>query len=82
MNLTTNELAVLNALNSNYFSGEPGDWVWSNCINDSNKPSGLEGKALGGVVSSLCQKGLAEQDGNTGREACIRLTPAGIAALA
>lgn len=82
MNITTNELAVLNALSNNHFGdGEPCVWIWSNCINQSSKPSGLEGKSLSGVVSSLCSKGLAEVDGNTGRDACIRLTPAGVAAI-
>lgn len=82
MNVTQNELAVLKALNGNFFSNESCDWVWSNCINDSNAPSGIEGKTLSGVVSSLCAKGLAEVDGNTGRDACIRLTEAGLAAIA
>lgn len=81
MNITANELAVLKALNSNHF-GSAGEWVWSNCINDSSSPSGIEGKALSGVVSSLCSKGLAQVDGNTGREACVRITPEGVAALA
>jgi len=80
MNTTTNEIAVLKSVAANHFGG-PGEWVWSNCINESGAPSKLEGKALSGTVSSLCQKGLLEQDGNTGREACVRITEAGIAAL-
>ena len=83
MNITSNELAVLNALRTNDFSdGEPGAWIWANCINCASKPSGLDGKALSAVVGSLYGKGLAEPDGQEGRDACIRLTRAGIAACA
>jgi hypothetical protein len=83
MNVTSKELAVLNALRTNEFGdGEEGAWVWANCINCASKPSGLEGKALSAVVGSLYEKGLAEPDGNTGRDACIRLTEEGIKACA
>lgn len=81
MNITANERLVLRALRTNDFgNGTQGDWLWSDCINDAREPSGITGSALGGVVSSLCEKGLAETDGNKGRDACIRLTEAGWAA--
>lgn len=80
MNITENEMKVLLALLNNHFANEPGEWIWANCINDSKKPSGLEGKNLSAVVGSLYKKKLAELDGTSGRDACIRLTDAGIAA--
>jgi hypothetical protein len=46
--------------------------VWVNLINDSEAPSGIEGKALAGVVSGLVQKQLVFTDGE-----CIALTLAG-----
>lgn len=55
-NLTDNERVVLKSLFHNYY-GEKGDGVWSHAVNDSHEPSGLSGKTLSGVVSSLVQKG-------------------------
>jgi hypothetical protein len=88
MTITTNERAVLLALVDNHFhdgnQGEDekcGQWLWANCINDSTSPSGIDGKALSGVVSNLVQKGLVVTDGNKGREACVRLTPSGYRAV-
>lgn len=78
MTTTQNETAVILALATNDFGNQAGDWVWANSINDARKPSGIEGKALSGVVSSLVQKGLVETDGNTGRDACVRLTETGL----
>lgn len=70
-NFTANEMAVLQALAFNNFSvGMCDDFqgaTWSDCINDSEKPSGIQGRSLSGVVSSLCQKGYitsAEYDTN------------------
>lgn len=89
MNITDNEAKVLKAVLTNDFTMSNGrvpdkfegsDWIWSDCINDTRFPSGIEGKALSGVVSSLCQKGLLQTDGNSGRDACVSLTEAGYAA--
>lgn len=61
MELTSNEIAVMRSLANNFY-GERGDGVWANAINDSVTPSGITGKALAGVVSSLCKKGLIVSD--------------------
>jgi hypothetical protein len=55
--LTANETAVLKSLAFNNY-GDGGSDVWSWAINDSSEPSGIEGKALSGVVASICKKGI------------------------
>ena len=55
--LTESEFAVLQSLAFNYY-GDGGSDVWSFAVNDSDKPSGLTGKILSGVVASICKKGL------------------------
>lgn len=55
--LTENEFAVLQSLAFNHY-GDGGSDVWSWAVNHSEKPSGLKGKSLSGVVSSICAKGL------------------------
>lgn len=65
--LTENEFAVLQSLAFNNY----GDWgsdVWSWAVNDSQKPSGLTGKTLSGVVSSLCTKGLYRTNDAGGKD--------------
>jgi hypothetical protein len=54
--LTTNEAAVMLSLKHNHY-GTDGDGVWAWAINDSQKPSGITGKELSGVVGSLAKKG-------------------------
>ena len=78
--MTTNENAVLLAIAFNDFGDGPGTDIWADCINDSSKPSGIEGKALSGVVASLAKKGLIYCSGK-GRDAYIRITEEGIALL-
>ena len=59
--LTPNETAVMTALAYNNYSigDDPQDGqTWSELINDSSKPSGITGKSLSGVVSSLVKKNL------------------------
>jgi DNA-binding MarR family transcriptional regulator len=76
--ITENERKVLRAILTNDFGdGDDLAWRWSNSINDAGEPSGLSGKTLSGVCASLAQKGLVQADGQSGRDACIRLTPAG-----
>lgn len=53
--ITRNEHKVLRAILTNDFQA---GGTWANCINDASEPSGIEGKALAGVVSSLAKKGL------------------------
>jgi len=77
MNLTENEIKVLNAICHNFYGDGPGDHIWSDSINDSHKPSGIEGKALSGVVSSLCQKGMVETGGDK-KDATCWVTEAGM----
>lgn len=79
MTLATDlEIKVLTAVLHNYFHDGAQDfdkingYVWSNCINDSDKPSGIEGKQLSGVVASLCRKKLLNSDGE-----CVALTKEG-----
>jgi hypothetical protein len=75
--ITANETAVLLSIAHNYFGDGPGTEIWADCINDSSKPSGIEGKALSGVVASLAKKGLIVCSGNS-RDAGIRITESGI----
>jgi len=77
MNLTENEIKVLNAICHNFYGDGPGDHIWSDSINDSHKPSGIEGKALSGVVSSLTQKGMVETGGDK-KDATCWVTEAGM----
>lgn len=66
--VTQNEYKVLRAILRNNFHNMSGAWtigseIWSDCINDSQEPSGIEGKTLSAVVSSLSQKGLVKKFG-------------------
>lgn len=80
-NLTSNEIAVIKALAFNNYSIGYGDDLegatWSECINDSLAPSGIEGRSLSGVVSSLCQKGLIVSSEYDRNEWTISWTEAG-----
>ena len=49
--------------------------VWMDCINDSGLPSGIEGKALSGVCSSLSKKGFASF--SSGKDGSALLLQAG-----
>ena len=73
MNITSNELKVLQSIATNFFGQQVGDPVWADCINDSHKPSRIEGKALSGVCASLAKKGLIETDGD-----CVCITEKGV----
>jgi hypothetical protein len=69
--ITPYEAAVLRAIATNCFNvmnyGVPTCYedanaeIWTDSINDAKYPSGLEGKALSGVCSSLAKKGLVEK---------------------
>lgn len=64
--MTANELKVLKAIRENFFqNGDPTcrSGVWVDSINDSHADSGITGKALSGVVSSLTAKKLVYTDG-------------------
>lgn len=76
MNVTTNEMKVLRALITNFYSSSEGEPTWSDVINDASEPSGLKGKALAGVCGSLAAKGLVTTGGE-GRDSYIALTAAG-----
>jgi hypothetical protein len=79
---TQKERAVLRAILTNFYTSANGrvpasfdafdSCVWANAINDANEPSGIEGRALSGVVASLVAKKLARSDGE-----CVSLTKAG-----
>lgn len=77
-NLTDNEKAVMKALANNHY-GDKGDGVWSSAVNDSNQPSGIEGKALSGVVGSLCKKGYISSEEYERKEWVIYMNPLGAA---
>jgi hypothetical protein len=80
MKLTEKEKAVLKAMAFNHY-GE-GTCTWSWAINESREPSGIEGKELSGVISSLTKKGLFRVDeGETRKEDSIWTTEAGKAAM-
>ena len=70
--LTSSEYKVLRAIAFNEFGDGPGTDIWADCINGSKYPSGIEGKALSGVVASLAKKGFIRSEG-TGRDATIRI---------
>jgi hypothetical protein len=77
--ITENERKVLTAILHNYYNSSvnPVDIeVWSLQIEDSQKPSGLHGRTISGVCSSLAKKGLVTT-GGSGREQTIALTQAG-----
>lgn len=78
MEITTLENKVLLAIGFNNFGDGPGTEIWADCINDSGRDSGIEGKTLSGVVANLKKKGLIDCYGK-GRDACIRMTDVGIA---
>jgi hypothetical protein len=44
-------------------------WIWANCVIETAEDKG--------VFTSLVNAGLAEHDGNKGRDACVTLTKAG-----
>jgi hypothetical protein len=75
-NLTQNEIAVLRSLANNDY-GTEGDGVWSWAVNHSLTPSGIEGKALSGVVSSLCAKGVISSQEYERNENVIYMNPVG-----
>lgn len=82
--VTHAEMLVLKAVFFNHFSPSNGqgketdidEAIWSDCINDSAKPSGIEGKALSALVSTLCQKGFMRSSGS-GQDRCVSVTRAG-----
>ena len=61
--LTANEYEVLQSLAFNNY-GDGGSDVWSWAVNESQKPSTISGKALSGVVGSICKKGLYKTGDN------------------
>jgi hypothetical protein len=67
--VTDKQRAVLRALLHNVFhDATPLDaraevQVWANLINDSEAPSGIEGKALGAIIASLVKRELVSTDG-------------------
>jgi len=73
IHITDNERKVLTSLQHNDY--EDGTWSWA--INNSSKPSGIEGPALSGVVSSLVKKGLVTSDEYDHGENVICITQAG-----
>lgn len=82
-NITVKEWQVLQAIYHNNYhdSGGPDTPIWSDCINDSARPSGIEGKALGGIVASLHRKGLVLIGGYVRDEQTIALTVEGQACV-
>jgi hypothetical protein len=88
MKLTESETKVLIALATNDYAGlwghDPKESYccvgWSNTINDSSFPSGIEGKALSGVVGSLSKKGLLTSDWYENNLYTLWLTKEGVAA--
>tara|TARA_R110002020_G_scaffold130222_2_gene291399 strand:- start:248 stop:562 length:315 start_codon:yes stop_codon:yes gene_type:complete len=88
MKLTESETKVLIALATNHYGGlDDHDPTWSACcvgwrdsINDSSFPSGIEGKALSGVVGSLSKKGLLTSEWYENDLYSLWLTKEGVAA--
>lgn len=79
--ITDKERIVLQAIvNSNFQDGgDPVDnWVWSFSVTDACP---LPATSMGGVLTSLFNKGLAKGDGQVDRDACIAITAKGMEAL-
>jgi hypothetical protein len=77
--ITNKELLALKGiLASDFLDGDPpvGKWVWSWSANPFESA-----KSFGGVVASLTKKGLAQQSGDTGKDACVAITQAGVDAV-
>jgi len=74
--ITDSEYAVLQSLYNNHY-GDHGSCTWAWAVNHSEKPSGIEGKALSGVVGSLCKKGLYKADNCKGNDAGLWSTELG-----
>lgn len=86
--ITSNEAAVLRAIATNCYNvmnyGVPTCYedanqeIWTDLINDAECPSGIEGKALSGVCSSLVKKGLMKSfTGFEKGEATVMMTEEG-----
>ena len=86
--ITTNEAAGLRAIATNCFNvlnygiptcyAEANQEIWTDLINDAEYPSGIEGKALSGVCSSLVKKGLMKSfTGFEKGESTVMLTEEG-----
>ena len=76
--ITENEQKVLRSLANNHY-GEKGHGVWSWAVNDSDTPSNIEGKALSGVIGSLCKKGFIVSEEYDVNEGVIWMLPKGAA---
>jgi len=83
-NLTANEIAVLNGIANSDFMGDYGgvfagpDFpVWSSSVTDASV--GIDAASMGGIIASLSNKGLVGGQ-NSGREAVVWLTDAGLSA--
>jgi len=83
MKLTENEKRVLLAIKYNYYQPDNGEGIdfngsiWSDSINDSNRPSGINGKELSGVVGSLAKKGLVDTS-DDGKDSTVWITKNGM----
>jgi len=85
ISLTEKEIAVLKGIANSDFMGDYGgvfagpDFpVWSSSVTDAAE--GIEASSMGGIVASLSNKGLVGGQ-NSGEEAIIWLTDAGLAAF-
>ena len=74
--LTENEFKVLRAIDLSEYGDSIRDAVWTWSMSDY---SGMKGKEISGVVSSLVQKGYVYTS-DSGRDASIEMTAAGVAA--
>ena len=75
--ITDSERKVLRSLMTNHYGDSS---TWADCINESDEPSGIEGKALSGVVASLSKKGLVACRSGCGESDTVDILPAGIQA--
>lgn len=83
---TDNERRVLRAILCNNFHDQDRETcteahlisTWSSCINDSDEPSGIEGQALAGVVTSLGRKRLVRVSEYDPGEYVVELTAEGL----
>ena len=86
MTITPNERELLIAIrDSDFHNGcemeeRVGNPVWSDHIEDDIPGKALAGKAVGGVMASLVRKGLVTCS-DSGRDACVALTRAGLDAV-
>lgn len=80
MNLTENEIKMMENLAFNDFGYEFGDPTWSRCLSDGPHGEFVNKSSFGGIIASLVKKGLANVSGS-GPDSITYLTEDGVKEL-